>query len=238
LLIVLIVSIQTRRAHAKDKPLFRADLKQFGYITGHAAEYSSIGFLSEGLLLVVINQRVFDVNPVPPATLVLFDLNKKEVSRSASMAVMRYRRSVAPLTNGEFLVLSTSYLRVCSVDLRCDKSFPTKGRLDALNQDTLNALYGKDTFVLRVDGVSTSCKRLVASALRCTTRNKILHPLAIDEPCQPDSRLITVNDNQSGKTLLSVHYNPQNHIVGPALSPDGTKLAIVRDGVLEVYDLP
>ena len=41
--------------------------------------------------------------------------------------------------------------------------------------------------------------------------------------------------DRSGQSL---QYNPKNHLVGPALSPNGNKLAIVREAMLEVYDLP
>jgi hypothetical protein len=63
-LVLLITSFHSWSAPAKDKPdakdklSFRVDLKQFGYNTD-AAEYSSLGFLPNDLLLVVINQRVF-----------------------------------------------------------------------------------------------------------------------------------------------------------------------------------
>jgi len=62
LLAVLIVSTLPRSAVAKDKPSFRADLKQFGYVESNGpAEYSTLGFLSDDLLLIAVNQRLFHV---------------------------------------------------------------------------------------------------------------------------------------------------------------------------------
>ncbi len=144
---------------------------------------------------------------------------------------------MAPLVSGNFLVLTASDVKLCSSDLRCEKSFPTKG-LVTLDSDSLKLLEGADTLVLRVDEASTNGARTVTSELGSTIWNRIMHPLDIDEPSPPNFRRITVYDNRSGKTVLSLHYNPKNHSVGPALSPNGTKLAIVREGVLEVYDLP
>ena len=242
--IVLLVLIKPA-AEAKDKQFFRADLKQFGYISGAGpAEYSSLGFLSEDFLLVVVNQRVFGrVEPIrstdePPSKLIVFDLNKKQPSRSAVMAVMKSPRAVALLTDGQFIVLSNSFVRICSADLRCDKSLPTKGALDAVDADTLKLLYGEKTFALRDSDASTDGDRSVSTELSSTNWNKIMHPIPVDEPPADDSRSISVRDNQTGKTLFSMHYNPKGHLVGPALSPNGTRLAIVRAGVLEVYELP
>jgi hypothetical protein len=132
LLVLLIVSFQALNADAKDKSWFRAELKQFGYMNdSRTAEYSSLGFLSDDLLLVTINQRVFrGVDPLvtdePRSTLVVFDLTQKQAVRRALMVVTKSPRSVAPLASGDFLVLSTSDVKVCSPDLRCEKSFQTK----------------------------------------------------------------------------------------------------------------
>jgi hypothetical protein len=110
--------------------------------------------------------------------------------------------------------------------------------LDVLGPDTMKLLTGSDNLVLCGDNVSVNGARSVTSELRSTIWNKIMHPLDIDEPSPPDFRRVTVYDKRSGKTLLSLHYNPKNRLVGPALSPNGTRLAIVQKGALEVYDLP
>jgi len=244
LLVVLICQFSPRSADATDKPSFRIDLKQFGYIKDHeTAEYSSLGFLSDELLLVTINQRVFRGNDPfitdkPPSTLVVFDLGKGHAIRSAAMRINKSPRSVAPLTSGNFLLLSASEVKLCSADLRCEKSFPGGEFMTALDSDSLKLLKGADTFVLRSDDTSTNGARTLSSELSSTIRNRIMHPLDIDEPSPPDFLRITVYDNRSAKTLLSLHYNPKNQLVGPAISPNGAKLAIVREGRLEVYDLP
>ena len=109
-LVLLIASLHAWRAEAKDKLSFQVDLKQFGYVTD-AAEYSSLGFLSNDLLLVVVNQRlVYRVQPLttdsPTSTLIVFDVAKKQMLRSAPITITKAARSVAVLTTGDFLVAS------------------------------------------------------------------------------------------------------------------------------------
>jgi hypothetical protein len=241
-LILLIGTIQSSGATSKDIPTFRADLAQFGFLNGRGVgEYSSISFLSADLLLVAINQRRFAaVEPLstdnPPSTLVLFDVRKKQVLRTAGIKIMKSAQSVASLTDGNFLVASASDITLCSPDLHCEKSFPTKTAIP-LGSDRAKLLTGID-FVFRSDDASADGVRELSSELSSTVWYRIRHPLDIDEPSPPNFRRISVYDKRSGKTLLSLHYNPKNHLVGAALSPDGTKLAIVREGILEIYELP
>jgi hypothetical protein len=161
-LVLLITSFQSWSAQAKDKhdakdkPSFRVDLKQFGYITD-AAEYSSLGFLSNDLLLLVVNQRLFyRVQPLttdsPASTFIVFDVAKKQTLHSAQMIVTKSPRSVAVLSTGDFLVASLSDVRLCSADLQCKKSFPTHGG-SPLDSDEAKKITGPDV-ALRPDEVS------------------------------------------------------------------------------------
>ena len=246
-LVLLITSFHSWSAQAKDKPeatgkpSFRVDLKQFGYITD-AAEYSSLGFLSNDLLLVVVNQRVFyRVQPLttdsPASTFIVFDVAKKQALHSAQMMVTKSPRSVAVLSTGDFLVASLSDVKLCSADLRCEKSFPSHGG-PPLDSDAAKKITGMDV-ALRSDDVSIDGSRAVSGELSSTIWNKITHPLGgIDEPTPPNFRRISVYDDRSRKTLISLHYDPKNHVIGPALSPNGTKLAVVREGTLEIFELP
>ena len=233
--ILLIGAIQCSGGTSKDRPSFRADLTQFGFLNGRVAEYSSLSFLSADLLLVAINQGRF-AGPEPPSTLVLFDVRKKQVVRTVGIKVMKSAGSVAALTDGQFLLAFASDIKLCSPDLRCEKSFPTKAATP-LDSDHVKLVTGID-FVLRSNDASADGARELSSELSSTTWYRIMHPLGgIDEPSLPFRR-IAVYDSRSRKTLLSLHYNPKNRLVGAALSPDGTKLAIVREGILEVYELP
>lgn len=245
LLAVLIASTLPRSAVAKDKPSFRADLKQFGYVESNGpAEYSTLGFLSDDLLLIAVNQRLFHtVDPIkapdePPSVVAVFDLNKSRLLRQISMPITKSRNSVAPLTSGRFLVLSNSDAKLCSADLRCERSFPTNGAFDELNSSALKVLGITDGGVLRDDRASADGARIITSELSYTGWNKMVNILDIDQGRPQNLWRITVIEAKSGKILLSLHWNPKTHLVSPALSPSGNKLAVVRKGVLEVYDVP
>ena len=240
-LVLLIASLHAWSAETKDKPSFQVDLKQFGYVAD-AAEYSTLGFLSNDLLLVVVNQRVvYRVQALttdsPGSTFVVFDVAKKQMLRSAQMTVTNAARSVAVLTTGDFLVASMDDVKLCSSDLRCDKSFPSHGGppIDLNKARTMTEMDA----TIRSDDSSVDGTRSVTAELSSTTWNTVTHPLGgIDEPTRPNFRRVTVYDNKSQKTLISLHYDPKGHLVGPALSPDGTKLAVVREGRLEIFDVP
>jgi hypothetical protein len=151
---------------------------------------------------------------------------------------MKSPRAVAPLTDGNFLVLSRSAVRLCSPTLSCERSFPTEGVVTELDADSLKLLKASRDFDLRDENVSSDGAIGVSSELSTTTFYKITHPLdGIDEPSPGNFLQISVFDKRSRKALLSIHFNPKNHYEAPALSPDGAKLAILREGVLEVYDL-
>jgi hypothetical protein len=225
-------------ALAENRPWFRASLNQFGYSSAISVEeYSSLGFLSDDLLIINVNQHGFMGTDAPPATLVVFDLKQQQVLRTTSMRVVKSSRSVVPLTDGRFAVLSGADLKICSADLRCERSFRAKGGLTGLSSDTLKAWAGTDNYVVRSDDESADGTRTVTSELSSTKWNKITHPLDIDEPTRPNSRRVTVRDTRTGEALLSLRYDPRNQLVGPAISPNGKRLAIVRKGFVEVYEM-
>jgi hypothetical protein len=240
-LVLLATSFHSWSAQAKDRPdaknrsSFRVDLKQFGYLTDEG-EFSSLGFLSNNLLLVVVNQGVlFSVQPL--STFIVFDVAKKQPLHSAQMMVTKSPGAVAVLTSGDFLVASSSDVKLCSADLRCDKSFPSHAGYP-LDSDKVKKITGMD-IALRPDDVSIDNSRAISAELSSTIWNKITHPLGgIDEPTPPNFRRISVYDNRSRETIFSMHYDPKNHLIGPALSPNGSRLAVVREGTLELFDLP
>lgn len=244
LLLSLLATSHSWTSEAKDRPSFRANLQQFGYLTGRGvAEYSSLGFLSNDLLLVVVNQRVFHagIEPLttdnPPSTLVVFDIAEKQILRSGVMTIKKSPRSVAFLNTGGFLVASLSRVKLCAPDLRCEKSFPNPRGLplDPANAKSITGI----EVPLRSEDVSADGARAVSAELSSTTWHKITDPLGgIDEPTPPNLRRITVYDNKSRKVVFSLQYDPKGHVVGPALSPNGAKLAIVREGRLDVFELP
>ena len=74
------------------------------------------------------------------------------------------------------------------------------------------------------------------------TRIQTVVPLSLGEPLGKDSSIsqeIRVMDTRSGKQVLRAYATPmQRDGQNLALSPDGRRLALVRDGWLEVFNLP
>ena len=74
------------------------------------------------------------------------------------------------------------------------------------------------------------------------TRILTVVPLSIGEPLSKESSTsqeIRVLDTRSGKQVLRAYASPmQRDGQNLDLSPDGRRLALVRDGWLEVFDLP
>ena len=124
-------------ADTRHKPVRAWDLRQFGYLNegvGDYTDYTNVGFLSEDLLLVAINQRPFE-NPqplfadTPDGILVLLDISNGKALRTAHMPMFKFLGSMAPVLEGRFLVLTLSEVQLCSTDFVCDRSFSTKGPL-------------------------------------------------------------------------------------------------------------
>jgi hypothetical protein len=119
------------------KPALQFDLTQFGYLKqkdGGPADYTTIGFLSEDLVLVAINQRFFHgVDPLfsdtPDSTVIVFDIVKRQAIRVAHMPLFKNSHAVAPVLNNHFLVLTLAEVKLCSIDVQCYRSFPTRGPL-------------------------------------------------------------------------------------------------------------
>jgi hypothetical protein len=115
---------------AESKPVFRIDLRQFGFLNddgrGTRADYSGATFLSDSSLLVFVNQRVFHGRVVspgipdePPAKFVLIDLASGKVLTTAQLSVLKSDDSVSAVGNDKFALLTASEVKLCSVDLRC-----------------------------------------------------------------------------------------------------------------------
>jgi hypothetical protein len=125
-------------AFAADAPLASLDLAKFGYqFTGSTsafADYTDIGFLSEDLLLIWINQRSFGpVEPLfadgPGAKVIVFDLKHGSVLTSGTMLVEKMGGSVQPINRERFAVLNEKGIQFCDAALDCGPPIKTKGSL-------------------------------------------------------------------------------------------------------------
>ena len=73
-----------------------------------------------------------------------------------------------------------------------------------------------------------------------TTLNSIVNFLDIDNGRPFNFESVSVISVGTGKTLLEQRWDPRPYVGGlatPALSPDGRKLAVIRRGFLEVYEV-
>lgn len=88
---------------------------------------------------------------------------------------------------------------------------------------------------------STSGTRFCFHEAGYTHWNSVVNFLDIDSGRPLNFERVTVFDTDSGRVLLKMGWDPRPYegdLTDPALSPDGHKLAIVRKGRLEVFDIP
>jgi hypothetical protein len=138
-------------AFAADTPVASLDLGKFGYhFTGSTsafADYTDIGFLSEDLLLISINQRSFGpVEPMfadgPGSRVIVFDLKHGSVLTSGTMSAEKMTGSVQPINGERFAVLNEKGIQFCDTALRCGPPIQTKGPLLVSPQGTHVAVGG------------------------------------------------------------------------------------------------
>src|SRR5579871_5647946 len=122
---------EKRTQQASPEPFFKQDLTSYGFPTlGYdqpIQNYTDVVFLTDNLVLVSVNTRVF--GPVelsntdsPLSKLVLFDLSARAVVKTADFAVEKRRDSVKSLTDGRFVLLNESGVNFCSQSLDCRKA--------------------------------------------------------------------------------------------------------------------
>ena len=74
-----------------------------------------------------------------------------------------------------------------------------------------------------------------------TTLNSIVNFLDIDSGRPANTESVNVISVQSGKSILKLEWDPRPYVgtsSAPALSPSGNRVAVIRTGFLEVFDLP
>jgi len=261
------------------KPIRTWDLRQYGYST-EQAYYSVAGFLSENLLLVAINQRHISYphplsEDTPEATLVLFDMSNGVLLRKTRMPMLKANYSIAPVLEDQFLVLTSSEVKLCSAAFRCNQLFSTKGPLK-VTRDRTRAVVGGNLMTQEVvldlrtmapatdtiqpattsercerhyrDGSFATClssvndERLMVVEVKQTDWNKFTNPLAGFGDRPYNSQRITVYDKRSGAERFRLHWDPRklggSLTTLPALSPTGHEVALIRRGLLEVFEVP
>ncbi len=103
---------------------------------------------------------------------------------------------------------------------------------------------GKQLYSLKLRGdahlVHTSLggQRFALESLGATFGGRLLHPLDRSGQRGVDKETVEVFEVGSGKQVFALEWRPGRHPSDVALSPDGLRLALIRGGFLEVYDLP
>lgn len=73
-----------------------------------------------------------------------------------------------------------------------------------------------------------------------TAWNSFVNSLDIDQGRPANVESVSVMSSDSGKELLALRWDPRPYRAPsavPALSPDGRKLAVIRHGILEVFEI-
>jgi hypothetical protein len=119
------------------KPFFAEDLRSFGFPDfhkdRHVSDYTVIQFLSDDLLLVSVNERVFSkseellFSDQGAANLLLFDLRERKLVRTAHYSIEKTQNAVQATENDHFVLLNQEGVHACSADLSCGPSFATQG---------------------------------------------------------------------------------------------------------------
>jgi hypothetical protein len=86
--------------------------------------------------------------------------------------------------------------------------------------------------------VSVSGVRFGISEYGYTRLNSLLNPLDIDNGRPPDLQRVRVMEVGTGKLAAEFEWDPRPYVVPPALSPTGHHVAVIRQGTLEVYEIP
>lgn len=138
LLMISLVLVHLLDAETQPKPIFRQDLHPYGFLTGTDGEtmgsFSDINFLSDDLLLVTVNTRVYgrverSNTDRPVSKLLLFDLRHGALSKTVEMPVEKSAGSVRTTRSENFVLLNESGLHLCTAELECGQGIATSGPL-------------------------------------------------------------------------------------------------------------
>ncbi len=132
----LVIACCCSATFAADTAFAKLNLREFGYqFTGSTsvfADYTDLGFLSEDLVLISVNQRSFgSVEPLfadsPSSTVVVFDVKRGAVLATGKMSVAKMGESVQAVWGERFAVLDAKGLQVCDTALVCGPPIETPG---------------------------------------------------------------------------------------------------------------
>jgi hypothetical protein len=192
----------------------------------------------------------------PPSTAILFDLDSHKPLLTASMHVQKYKDNVWAVRDNHFLILNSSGVQRCSTKMVCGDTYPTTGPV-FVAPDRDKAFIGGNAGSQRVlldTATLQPVNEADAQATPFPSRLKShynegynVRSVFSTNGIRADSILHDRWDHAISQEI--VVYDASNAVLmrtkirraiywTPALSPNGHRLALVRDGVLEVYEIP
>jgi hypothetical protein len=131
LLLSLLAVLGCSSTKSVPRASFREDLRPYGVIIEpdmRTVSYSQVSFLSDEVLLVAVNQERFsqptfgvDNVEASPTKLLLFDIKKRALIRSAEVSVEKDFDSLQPLSNARFAIREGSEIKICDVTFVCSQ---------------------------------------------------------------------------------------------------------------------
>jgi hypothetical protein len=113
-------------------------LHPFGFLTETHGQiignFADINFLSDDLLLVTVNNRIYggvvhSFTDQPVSKLLLFDVSRRSLLKTSEMLVEKAAGSVRSIRSGQFVLLNELGLHLCSRELDCGLPVITRGPL-------------------------------------------------------------------------------------------------------------
>ena len=230
-------------AEQKHKLIFQQDLQTFGYQFPEKSKDdilwidADLAFLSDDLLLVNI-RPVGGGNRL--STPLLFDLDKRQMVRTRQLAVGNVPAVLLQGQNSVVEVCGKPSVNLCQTRfLDFDKVIRTNRGIVSVIKTDGKMLYRipvskNANFVVSGSGVRFAIRELEYAGLRSLADFG-------DENGSFNRSSIRVFETASGKKIFDVKWNPEHYRgwdIQPALSRSGHRLAFVRNGQLQIYDLP
>jgi hypothetical protein len=147
---------------AEPPSILRVDLRAYGFVTKipvqAAAGYTDVIFLTDDLVLVTVNNRLFapldlTFSDLPPAKFLLFEVSGNRLLKTIDMRLEKYPGSVKAVEDGRFVILTEAGLQLCTRDLECSPPRPARGPLLVSPAGTRIVVRGKgNTDQVLLDG--------------------------------------------------------------------------------------
>src|SRR5262249_51532411 len=110
------LSFGKEKHEVEPKPFFRQELRSYGFLTKSdgklIVDFTDVNFLSDNLVLVSINTRVYgrvekSNSDIPLSKLVLFDLSRNAVVKTADFPVEKNKGSIKSIHDRQMSVFAS-----------------------------------------------------------------------------------------------------------------------------------